>query len=263
MKVPRRPGLVLYIAIQRKDWGSPDTRETWAMSEASVDLFSGMGGFALAFASIACPVMYCDKCPNARATLSRLMSLGKLPTAPIIDDVLNTTGILHAVGATPVRLLTAGFPCTGISLAGKREGLNNPGSALFWAMMDIVRRLNPDHVFLENVPSITSMQGGEVLCTVLGALRETGYACSWTLKSASDVGSPQVRRRWFLLASRSGCDPLPTLRFRSSDFWTATERPSLAAIKCSEFVQRYALLGNAMVPQAVRAAFATLSGCGA
>lgn len=221
----------------------------------SLDLFSGIGGFALALRDVAKPVAYCDWDPKVQAALARLMKDGRLPSAPVIDDVRNLTHIAKV--AKRVDIVTAGFPCVGFSLIGAREGLNNAQSGLFGATMKVVREVNPGLVFLENVPGILTSNEGKDFEHVIASLKAHGYDdVRWTTVSAADLGGPQIRNRWFCLAikKRPAAVTLRPLPFGS---WNgAGPKPACKAIP--GFDVRLGMLGNAIVPLAARTAFARL-----
>ena len=53
----------------------------------SVDLFTGIGGFTLAFENKCKPLLYCDNNDGVVGTLKGLMKQGKIPHAPVVTDV--------------------------------------------------------------------------------------------------------------------------------------------------------------------------------
>src|SRR5690606_9434958 len=120
----------------------------------------------------------------------------------------------------PVDILTAGFPCQDLSLAGKRAGMregNRPG--LWFHVARAIETLRPRLVVIENVPGILTSAadgdlescpwclgdaGGEPPLRALGAvladLARLGFDAEWTSLGAADVGAPHRRRRVFLIA---------------------------------------------------------------
>lgn len=80
----------------------------------SLDLFTGVGGFAHALRDLAEPVAYCEIDEHAIAVLRTRMADGSLPSAPICPDVASLTATwLEEQNSGPVDLITAGFPCQG------------------------------------------------------------------------------------------------------------------------------------------------------
>ena len=95
-----------------------------------------------------------------------------------------------------VDVICGGFPCQGISNAGKREGLADVRSGLWSEYARIVGLLRPRFVVVENVPAIT-LRG---LDSVLGSLSDCGYNAEWQPVSAAAVGAPHIRERIFIVA---------------------------------------------------------------
>jgi len=115
----------------------------------------------------------------------------RFPSRPNHGDI---TTMDWAV-AKPVDILTGGFPCQPVSLAGKRLGEADER----WIWPDVaraIRDLRPSLVFLENVSALV-VQG---LAGVTADLAEIGYVGSWCCLRASDVGACHRRERVFILA---------------------------------------------------------------
>jgi len=158
-----------------------------------LDLFTGIGGITLALSDYVRPVCYCEIEPYAQSVLKTRIKAGDLPDAPIWDDVRTLDG--HQFRGV-VDIITAGFPCQDISVAGKGEGLEGKRSGLFFEIMRLAEEIQPSFIFLENVPAIRT-RGLDVVGKELANL---GYDCRYGALSAYDVGAPHKRERWFLLA---------------------------------------------------------------
>lgn len=74
----------------------------------SVDLFTGIGGFALGLSGIARPFVYCDSDQEILNTLRALVADGRLPRGKIVEDINDTRAIVAAVGTKSVDLITCG-----------------------------------------------------------------------------------------------------------------------------------------------------------
>ena len=226
----------------------------------SVDLFTGLGGFVLGLSHLCTPIVYCDSSVIVQSNLTRLMSLGKIPKATIVSDVRDTDAIVRAVRGRRVGLLTAGFPCTGFSSFGHRDGLENSGSALVQSVFDAVDKIRPHAVMLENSAGVLTVKGGNDMRLIARRFARLGYDFQWTTCRATDVGLPHERLRWFCLCTLIkepasgrklpvGIDS-PSVRLRPM--------PSLLSVRTPSYRARYFMLGNAVVPAVVRLAFERL-----
>jgi len=116
-------------------------------------LFSGSGGFELG--GLLCgirPVFASEVEPfPIRVTTKRL------PDVKHIGDINRIDG----AKVTPVDILTAGFCCQDLSVAGKRAGLHGERSGLFFQITRIIAEMlaatnneYPRFAVLENVPGM-------------------------------------------------------------------------------------------------------------
>lgn len=92
--------------------------------------------------------------------------------------------------------IAGGFPCTDISNAGQRAGINGEQSGLWSEYARVVRELRPNYVIVENVSALLA-RGME---RVLGDLVACGYDCEWDCIPAAAVGAHHRRDRIFLVA---------------------------------------------------------------
>jgi DNA (cytosine-5)-methyltransferase 1 len=107
-----------------------------------------------------------------------------------------------------VTLSTASFPCTDLSLAGGRRGLNNGESSAFWGFQSLLERLGdrrPPLVLLENVTGFLSSHGGKDFFAAMTAMNDLGYAVDPFVLDAKWF-TPQSRPRLFVVALQFGGD---------------------------------------------------------
>ncbi|MFX1261712.1 MAG: DNA (cytosine-5-)-methyltransferase [Promethearchaeota archaeon] len=109
-----------------------------------------------------------------------------------------------------MRMITGGPPCQGFSTAGKWDSFD-ARNQLFLPFMEVVERMMPDYVVIENVPGLQWMKNGVVLKKMLSILNGLEYATSTHLIRAEEFGVPQRRRRVFILGSRQGAIFKPPL----------------------------------------------------
>lgn len=252
----------------------------------SLDLFSGYGGIALGLREYCKPIGYCEIDRYAQGILASRIADCELPIAPIYPDVTKLRGEINAID-----IITGGFPCQDISVAGNGKGLEGKRSGLFFEIIRLASETRAPFVFLENVPAIRTRG----LREVIRAFTEIGYDCRWTCLSAASVGAPHKRERWFLLAhsdslrksstqrkydrasdSRKNVADTDGIRFQSG-FWARGQESKLAEVTNSNWWQaepsvgrvvdggafrmdRLKALGNGVVPLQVKTAFEKLMG---
>jgi DNA (cytosine-5)-methyltransferase 1 len=157
-----------------------------------LDLFSGIGGFALAakwagFETIA----FCEIDPFCRKVLIKNF-----------PGVLKYMDIKDIANPDHVDLLTAGFPCQPFSVAGKKKGKEDE-RYLWPETLRIIKLSQPTWIVLENVPGIIPH-----LDPILKDLERESYAWRAYLIPASAVGAPHKRERIWIIAHRDSerCD---------------------------------------------------------
>jgi DNA (cytosine-5)-methyltransferase 1 len=101
-----------------------------------------------------------------------------------------------------VDLLAGGVPCPPFSIAGKQLGKNDERD-LFPEALRLVKEIQPRAVMLENVKGFASEKFKEYRDSVLEQLRALGYVPTFQVLQASDLGVPQLRPRFILVALRA------------------------------------------------------------
>lgn len=231
-----------------------------------LDLFSGVGGFALAAQMVGGIETrqfveidhYCQSAPLPQ----------NFPGVPIHDDATTFT-------AQPGQfdLVTAGFPCQDISAANPRgRGLEGERSGLFFEIIRIVRECRPRYLVLENSPALLTSRGGRDMGTILWALAESGFDAEWQVVSAASVGAEHLRERLFIvaypnaadlgLAGRGLCKPtrakasvrppctVPIQRLVPETFGEGDAGDVRGRARIPNRVDRIKALGNAVFPHA-------------
>jgi DNA (cytosine-5)-methyltransferase 1 len=160
-----------------------------------LDLFSGIGGFALgAFrAGIRFDDHYFSEVDEYAISVYRK----RFPEAIPLGDIKKIDGTKLPQGKW---ILSGGFPCQDISIAGKGAGLAGNRSGLWYEYARLIGEIRPEFAIMENVGAIT-FRG---LDGVLGSLAEIGYDAEWQDIRASDLGAPHQRERIWILAYPEG-----------------------------------------------------------
>lgn len=118
---------------------------------------------------------------------------GMLPAFPIWDDVQTFDG--HPWRRL-VDVISGGFPCQDISVAGKGAGIDGERSGMWRHFARIIGEVQPRYVFVENSPALVTRGLGRVL----GDLAALGYDARWGVLGAADVGAPHQRDRLWIRA---------------------------------------------------------------
>ena len=169
-----------------------------------LSLCSGIGGLELglrlALGSTYRTVCMVEGEAYCVEVLMRRMQEGLLDQSPIWDD-LTTFPCEDWRGK--VDIVSAGFPCQPSSCAGQRKGTDD--ERWLWPhIKNIIRKVGPEWIFLENVRGLLSVNSGRGFAEILGGLADLGYDAEWMLLSAGECGATHRRERIFILAHSGG-----------------------------------------------------------
>ncbi len=150
-----------------------------------LDLFSGIGGFALAAERAGWKTIgFAETDKFCSRVLAR-----HWPTVKNYGDVRNVRNVR-------ADLVTGGFPCQPFSLAaGQRRGKDD-NRYLWPEMLRVVKESQPTWVLAENVPGIIDL----ALDQVLSDLETIGYETGTLVIPACAVGAPHRRDRVWIVA---------------------------------------------------------------
>ena len=173
-----------------------------------LSLFSGIGAFEKALDNLEIQyelVAYCEIDKHASKSYSAIHGI---PETMNLGDI---TKVDEKALPNDIDLITYGFPCQDISLAGKQKGLFNEDgsqtrSGLFFEALRIIEATKPRVAIAENVKNLTSKKFAEQFGIVLNSLEEAGYNNYWKVLNAKDYGIPQSRERVFVVSIRKDVD---------------------------------------------------------
>jgi len=193
-----------------------------------IDLFSGIGGFALAAEAVWPDIehIFCDNEPFAQQVLRK-----HWPNSPIYGDIRTLTNTSstrldaeHTSQAQTIQsakwtyekentiggcglesspdnkyfILTGGFPCQPFSHAGRRKGTEDD-RYLWPEMFRVIREFAPLWVIAENVRGLATWNDGMVFEQVCADLESEGYEVQSFIVPAVAVNAPHRRDRiWFI-----------------------------------------------------------------
>jgi len=188
-------------------------------------LFDGSGGFPLG--GLLCgiePIWASEIEPYPIRVTTR-----RIPQMKHYGDIAK----LNGADLPPVDIVTFGSPCTDMSVAGKRAGLDGEQSVLFYEAIRIIKEMRcktngqyPRYAVWENVPGAFSSNKGEDFRCVLesicrvkdetisvpkadkwqpaGKIVGDDFSTSWRVLDAQYWGVPQRRKRIYLVADFTG-----------------------------------------------------------
>lgn len=190
----------------------------------ALDLCAGIGGFRIGaeLCNNVGPkikfVAFSDIDPYANKAYSNIFNCNSEESLGDIQNHTRSNGECSLYGMMPlskervnridikipdIDILFSGFPCQPHSLMGNRKGTNDSRGNIFYDIVEILRAKKPRFFILENVRAIMSVNNGEFF-------EELKYLLHEELKynieilnflNASDFGTPQTRRRIFIIGS--------------------------------------------------------------
>lgn len=181
----------------------PVTVQTSSRQEELVKiagLFAGIGGIELGFhralGDRVQTELLCEFWEPAQAVLQTRFTGVELH--PDVRDLRDLPAGLD--------LLSAGFPCTDLSQAGRTAGITGEASGLVAHVFEALRltaaRREPlPWLMIENVPNMLTLDRGKAMAFLVSEIEALGYRWAYRVVDSRFTGVPQRRRRVILLAS--------------------------------------------------------------
>lgn len=173
-----------------------------------ISLFSGIGAFEKALFNIGVPYELINYCEIDKYASKAYSLIHHIPESKNLWDI---TKVDETALPSDVDLITYGFPCQDISIAGKKQGFvsedgKKTRSGLFFDALRIIEHCKPKVTIAENVKNLTSKNMKGIFDIVLNSLNEAGYNCYWKVMNAADYGIPQSRERVIIVSIRKDID---------------------------------------------------------
>ena len=149
--------------------------------------------------------------PYPASVLCARQNDGLLPSFPIWDDIQTFDG---RPWKGIVDVVSGGFPCQDISVAGNGAGIEGQRSGMWSEMARVICEVRPRFVFVENSPMLISRGLG----TVLGDLASMGFDAKWGVLGAADIGANHQRDRIWIKA---------TAQFTNTDLQSSSAQPKI------------------------------------
>jgi DNA (cytosine-5)-methyltransferase 1 len=177
-----------------------------------VDLFAGIGGFHYGIAAAAAkighgvkPLLVSEIEPSCQETYSRNHNCE-------VQGDINKIRLKDFIGDADI--VTAGFPCQPFSNSGLKLGLSDPRGQFYFKIEEIIKKFNTKSFILENVSGIRTNGGGKYKSELAFNPQQIGktmhfleqnlkglrnYSVKWVEIDSSSLGSPQVRKRVYII----------------------------------------------------------------
>lgn len=189
-----------------------------------IDLFCGVGGLSYGFAHndnfeivVANEIL-----PN----MAKAYLLNHPAVKVYIEDIKNFSVEKVEkdlnIRTTEIDVIVGGPPCQAYSTVGKRL-IDDPRGKLFQEYYRVLKEFNPKFFLFENVKGLLSIQGGELLETIIFLFESLGYKVQYKLLNAADFGAPQIRERVIIIGSKLKND----FQYPSRTHYGAEEIPNL------------------------------------
>lgn len=161
-----------------------------------IDLFSGIGGFRIAFDSLGA------KCVFSAEIDDHAIAMYK---ENFNDNSKCDITKLDPNSIPDFDILCAGFPCQAFSICGKQKGFEDTTrGTLFFDICKILKVKKPEIFILENVKNLEKHNKGNTLFVMIKALNELGYSVEYKILNARDFGVPQNRERIIIIGHKKG-----------------------------------------------------------
>lgn len=183
-------------------------------------LFSGIGGFELGLQRAGFDISaLCEIEEPCIRVLNK-----NFPNIPIITDVKN----IRLTGGE-YDIMCGGFPCSDVSIASKtKTGIRGERSGIWSEYHRLISEGKPKYAIIENVSALL----GRGLEVVLHDLAEIGYDACWTTLDSKFFGTPQRRRRVYIVGIRDGI-PANTDIFEFAERNTTEHKQKVASFNNS------------------------------
>ncbi|WP_145195178.1 DNA cytosine methyltransferase [Thalassoglobus polymorphus] len=226
-------------------------------------MFAGAGGGLLASKLLGWnTVAACEIEKSRRRILLQRQRDGILDRFPIWDDVRTFDG---RPWRGLVDIITGGFPCQDVSIAGTGKGLAGSRSSLWFEYERIIEEVRPSFIFAENSPNLRTRG----LTRIVKGLDRLGYDCRWGVLGGWHFGASHKRNRMWVLAYdhssgrqkqwRSKPDEEEYKAFECGCGWPREPVLERVAYRVANRVDRLEAVGDGQIPIVAATAFKLLS----
>lgn len=173
-----------------------------------LSLFSGIGAFESALRNLNIDYELVGFSEIDKYAVKSYCAIHNISEDKNLGDI---TKIDETKLPSDIDLLTYGFPCQDISIAGKQKGFYNQDgsvtrSGLFFDALRLIQATKPKIAIAENVKNLVSKKFKNEFEVVLSSLEQAGYNNYYKVLNSKDYGIPQNRERVFIISIRKDID---------------------------------------------------------
>jgi DNA (cytosine-5)-methyltransferase 1 len=161
---------------------------------STVGLFAGIGGLELGFSGAGFQTSLLAEIDPAATTILK----ARFPGVEIVGDVAGLSGL-----PDDTTIVTAGFPCQNLSMAGDKQGITGSKSGVVSQLFRLIESSHVPTVVIENVYFLLQLDRGRGMDWLAGQFEELGYSWAYRILDTMGFGLPHRRRRIYLVASKN------------------------------------------------------------
>jgi len=172
-----------------------------------IDLFSGVGGFRIPLEKLG------GKCLAYSEIDKHAIEVYKQNFKTTDETFLDDITLVKTVQKSD--LIVGGVPCQAWSVAGKKQGFDDPRGKLWEDTIRVVKKTKPKAFIFENVKGLYDPRNKASLNLIISEFRKCNYEVYHKVLNAYDFGLPQNRDRLFIVGIRKDIKsdfnfPIPT-----------------------------------------------------
>lgn len=169
-----------------------------------LSLFSGIGAFEKALDRENIPYELANFCEIDKFAVKSYCAVHGVSEDKNLGDISKVA----SEDIPDCDLVTYGFCCQDISVAGKQAGIiaGVTRSGLLYEALRIIEAKKPSYAICENVKNLVGKKFKPDFDKLLFMLDELGYNSYWQVLNAKDYGIPQNRERVFVISIRKDID---------------------------------------------------------
>ena len=215
-----------------------------------VDLFAGIGGFHYGVAASAAKIGYGVKPLLVSEIEPSCQETYKENHGCEVQGDINKINLKDFLGDADI--VTAGFPCQPFSNSGLKLGLSDPRGQFYFKIEEIIKKFHAKSFILENVSGIRKSGGGSYSSTLAIEPQTIGktmkfleenlaklknYSVKWIEIDSGSLGSPQVRKRVYIIGVHKDFTrdlELDFNNYQSHAFVSIAEKQEIQHLELSE-----------------------------